>query len=155
VFFTQADDKEIEYPLNTIKQLSIAMSGSGYVKYLSLDDGTGQYYLYRVIVDGKCQLVYTETDSYYDNPSWGNMPRVGGAGQTGSDYYYVFYKGLLTEMRTIHSTDFGSIGLAVGFKENCKEVFGECPALVEKIKQKELKSINLKQIVEEFNQCIQ
>jgi hypothetical protein len=40
------------------------------------------------------------------------------------------------------------------FRKKCSELFTACPELVGKINDKKYKSIDLRQIVNEFNECL-
>jgi hypothetical protein len=47
------------------------------------------------------------------------------------------------------------MNLAPGFEGKCKEVFAECTSLVEEIEAKKLRSRDLREIVKQFNSCIE
>jgi len=148
IVFTYPDDKEEVFALSEIQELSI----NG-VKYLVLDGGMGYTDLYKVVIDGSCKLVYKEFEGYNTTTGWQGMAI--NTTHYSNDSYYVYYKNTLTRMRTIFSGEFGSFQTSAGFKGKCREIFFECPALIDKIENGDFKSLKLRQEVNEFNQGIE
>ncbi len=109
--------------------------------------------IFKILVDGPCYLLYNE---------W----RVDGgfmsSGGTGTAYmtpqdrekYSIYYKGIYTKLRAESQDNPAMPSTAYNFKKKCQEIFAECPALVTKIDSKIFRSDNLREIVKEFNECL-
>jgi hypothetical protein len=141
VIIAHSDETEEEIPAENFKELYVPAEDSAFRKYVSLapDSEYPDRRIYRVITDGKCKLLFNQIE---------------GGGSGGSSVslnrYYVYCNGKLTKLR-----EENLIVFSLQFRKKCSEIFTECPELVSKINDKKYKSIDLRQIVKEFNECIE
>lgn len=149
--FSYADDTEEYFTPADIKEIYLIGRSLEYSKYISAENN-----LYRVITDGDCKLVYNEANNV-NAAGIGANGLISTAGGRNNQRFFIYYKGFLTLMRTEVDNDNMipfHFNLSIGFKEKCREIFTECPSLVEQIENKTLRSVDLREIVKEFNKCI-
>ncbi len=147
IHFIASDKKEISFRDAEIKQLYVFNRPPEYSYYVSVVDDWDNHKLYRLIVDGKCQLLAAmvkviDYNDYVINPQNG-LP-FGGLPFNESYYteeFFSYYKNTLTHLTPTE------------FKKN--KVFTDCSIIEEKIARKEYTIQKLPEIVTEFNQCLE
>jgi len=154
VVLAYPDEREEKIDPSIMKELYIPEERPEYHKYISiLRDSTyinANKELFRVIVDGKCKLVFDDvTSSSLPVVDQSGMV-VGAPSSSDGDRYYIYYKNILMPVRTE-----ALFAISTAFRKKSREIFYECPALVEKIEDKSYRSADLREIVKEFNLCIE
>lgn len=133
-----ADGKKVRVSADTDKLLAFDSKGR-MVQYIKL---RGE--LYRLVLDGKCQLFLKHT-----NESSGMAPGGAMVSTPESDSYFTWYKNALYFLKSEPRGIFDS------FKAAAKTAFADCPALVQKIEQKVYTThSDMTVLVKEFNECV-
>jgi uncharacterized membrane-anchored protein YhcB (DUF1043 family) len=138
--FANKDETERKFMPEDINELYVNVSIPEHRKYVSLGKANHKQ-IYRVIIDGKCKLLY-------------DAQLVGGDGMVMEqmyEHYYVYYKNQLSVALT--ETEIFSIPLS--FQKKSKSIFSDCPSVLEQTQNKSDKSDGLRDVVKQFNKCIE
>jgi hypothetical protein len=137
VLFAHPDESEEKIGASQFKELYIPKEDPEYRKFITLSSNSEfkSWDIYRVELDGKCQLLSDELNG----PGTGD-PR---------DRAYIYYKDTLTEVSLK-----GALNKSPRFLEISKPIFSDCPVLVQKIETKKNQSDDLSEMIKEFNKCI-
>ncbi|HLP52537.1 MAG TPA: hypothetical protein VK154_16730 [Chitinophagales bacterium] len=168
--FVFAGDSEQVFNTAEIKELYLYRRSEEFRRYISIKEDNGNENLYRIIVEGKCRLLYRLIAEHpaaaMQQPFLGNTaadPLGGGyfpvfsrgpGSMNTAAQFYIYYKNKLT---TIRSDSRGNLFAALSnlsFNEKSRELFAECPALVEEIEEETARTANLREIVKQFNLCL-
>lgn len=145
------DGSETKLSIGAFRELDILKVASNAAKYLSLKMDN-QFKLYRVISDGLCKLLYSETvgdaGQMAVTPAHSTQ-NYGTAMKPGAAEYFLYYNSKLT---LVHLDD--DLNLSPISKDDCYEVFQNCPLLAEKMQVKKSKLPKLDEMVSEFNACL-
>jgi hypothetical protein len=139
VTFAHDDGSEEKMRASQFWQLYIPAEDSGYRKYITVIENpeTGSKRVYRVVIDGKCQLLSQNIS--------GSTPPLGVSDEAVEKYYY-YYKDDIIPANFKGGTD------NAGLLSQYKTFFSECPELVQKISARKFQSEA--DIVREFNYCL-
>lgn len=151
IHFRNEGGKEIFFSDKEIEKMFVFNRPQEYSWYISSVDDWDTYRLYRLIVDGKCQLmaamVKVEVSirpEFNSKTGLFTSPNTIGINQSYfTEDYFINYKNIAT-----HITP-------TTFKSKCRELFSACPLLVQKIEDRTYTIQNFNQIVTEFNQCLE
>lgn len=156
ILFAYPDEHEDKIPFSSFTTLCIPDDSAEFTKYITIPKDTNDQFerkIYRVIRDGKCMLLFDEVAGQSSFSPVSALPiaagPVGITAYIADDRYFIYYKGKLTKMR-----EEGWFAMSPAFKKKRREIFSDCPNLVDKIENKTYKADNLREIVEEFNQCL-
>lgn len=157
ITFASDDEQEWKLPPQNYSAFFVYNNKGTPEKYVSILDKTdGAYDVYKVLIEGKCTLLYCETSTglSYATPAMGangGRAHMETVTKSTSDHYIIYYKDVLTGMKT--ETQDGP-NITTGFKKRCRQVFADCPSLIEIIENKVYKPDDLDAMVKEFNQCL-
>ena len=145
IFFTFSNDSECNFYPFAIKQLYVYDAPEGWKKYMTeqlLDQfiiPSKAFCLTHVVEEGKCQLV-----SYEKYVAVGSSAKL-------VLFYYVIYNGQTWPIPGYNSPLVHAF--APAFRKQCMDIFAECPALVERIANKEFYYEDMPEIAKLFNNC--
>lgn len=114
------------------------------LRYYS-DSVISAYDEYKIVIDGKCKLLSQTKGAPTVQSAWETQ-------QLQWERYSFYYKGIVI---AVSSENIWDADANTGFRSTCRILFTECPVLLEKIEKRELNSKNMRQIVTEFNQCLE
>jgi hypothetical protein len=134
------DDSEVKFNPVEIKELNLYNHVASAKKYISIG-AKKNYKLYRVIIDGPCQLVYNQYEIM------GNPATI----EQTFDRYYVYYKNNLSP--ALEETSI--LNFPISIKKKCIAIFAECPQVVAKFSTDNYKDEELMQVVKAFNKCME
>ncbi len=127
-----------------ISQLFVYGKEAEKSNYVTQKDDLGYAQLYRIIVDGKCQLLgRLETEYSTGGNPLATIEMALLSGGSKVQRYYTFYNSELIPITPEN------------FKQKSKKVFEDCPMLMGKIEAHTRSYTMLRQIVTEFNQCLE
>jgi hypothetical protein len=102
-----------------------------------------------VIEDGKCKLVFDRA---------GKPHTSGISAFVQEGHYYLYYKTNLTPIRVdiqVDNADIIQFSSSPTFVKKSRKVFADCPQLVEQIQKKEIVASDIREIVRQFNRCLE
>lgn len=138
------DKKEVYQPSAVYR---VYFDGNnGEIKEFIIEKGYSHYEIYDVISEGYLTL-YSKTYTY-NNMHMGPNGQMMGGGTSSSTSYYIKRK---FEEEATFFLSFGSIP-PKRFKKVVRDYFKDCPALVEKVNNKEFKKKHMDEIVAFYNQ---
>ncbi len=136
MLFAHPDESEEKIGPGQFNELYIPKEDSGYRKYITIaGEEIGTQKIYRVVIDGKCQLLSNKIIGSQEPLS---MPES-------VEKFYVYYKDTLTPVNFNKKQD---------FINKFKVLFAECTALTDKIENHFNQLGSTGNVIREFNKCI-